>query len=52
MQEIDKNVPLIVCGFHKKMRVVGVLGEKFIFFNSLGTIDLSVSLFTFMLSIS
>ena len=52
ISENDKSVPLIVCDFHSKrgkkntlslvklseiLRVVGLLGKKFTFFNSLGT---------------
>ena len=58
MRANDKNVPLIVCDFHMKwgkrerfqgfifeiLRVVDLLGEKFTFFNSLGTTRISRSL--------
>ena len=61
MSENDKNVPIVICHFHKIcgkrgtlfqkrrfqgfiseiLRVVGLLGEKFTFFNSLGTTKIS-----------
>ena len=42
MSENDKNVPSIVCDCD--LRVVGPLGEKFTFLNSLGTTKISRSL--------